>query len=517
LQVDLANDKYYSLSAFIVHDTVYNVVGPGTKHGYAIIQDVEAHTGGDAALASALWSRPSTTYCFGDCRFDPSRQLLFRGNEVTPVPNRLSFLLTELVAANGALVTKEALAASVWPHEAVSDGNLAQHVYMLRRLLGERARDHSYILSVSGGGYRFALPVVEAIREEVARVDLATPADSLLRSGVEPFRNYCQGSFFLEQRTAPAVRRAIECFEAALAADPNYLPALIGVARAHALLAEYWHVAPSLSYPLAKHAIARALEIDPNCAIAHAVYSGILCFCDWDWKRAQDEIALAIRLNPGSTFVRNNAAWLYVCAGRYQDALVEAHSALTMEPASLPMQLLVARVLVHSREYPKAIALMSNLLETDPAFYIARRYRAQAYLLGGDPEKALRDLELLPQERSEDPSFRLPMLGRACADLGDRERARRTFNALRSIARTEYVVSWNLAIVAAGLGYLDEAMSYLQTAYDRREVTLPFLKSLRWFEPISRGEPFRELLRKVGPYSSSSVNRKPSLFTRGKV
>lgn len=449
------------------------------------------------------------TYSFGDCRFDPSRQLLFRGNEVTTVPNRLSFLLTELVAANGALVTKEALAASVWPHEAVSDGNLAQHVYMLRRLLGERARDHSYILSVSGSGYRFALPVVEALREATAPIDEATPEEALLHSGVEPFRNYCQGSFFLEQRTAPAIRRAIECFEAALAADSNYLPALIGFARAHSLLAVYWHVSPSLSYPLAKQAIAQALKVDPNCSIAHAVYSGILSFCDWDWKRAQDEIDLAIRLNPGSTFVRNNAAWLYVCAGRYEDALVQAQSALTMEPASLPLQLLVARVLVHSREYPKAIALMSNLLDTDPAFYIARRYRAQAHLLGGDPEKALRDLELLPQERSEDPSFRLPMLGRACADLGDRERARRIYNTLRSIARTEYVVSWNLAIVATGLDYLDEAMSYLKTAYEQREVTLPFLKSLRWFEPISRAEPFRELLRKVGPYSSSSVHRKP--------
>ena len=453
------------------------------------------------------------TYSFGDCRFDPSRQLLFRGNEVTALPNRLSFLLTELVAANGSLVTKEALAASVWPHEAVSDGNLAQHVYMLRRLLGERARDHSYILSVSGSGYRFALPVIEAMHEEALAVDEATPAQALLQSGAEPFRNYCQGSFFLEQRTAPAIRRAIECFEAALAADSNYLPALIGFARAHALLAVYWHVSPSLSFPLARQAIARALELDPNCSIAHAVYSGILCFCDWDWRRAQTEIDLAIRLNPGSTFVRNNAAWLYVCAGRYQDALVQAQSALTMEPASLPLQLLVARVLVHLREYSKAIALMSNLLETDPAFYIARRYRAQAYLLGGDPEKALNDLELLPQERSEDPSFRLPMLGRACAELGDRERARGIFNTLLSIARTEYVVSWNLAIVAVGLGYLDEAMSHLKTAYEQREVTLPFLKSLRWFEPISDRAPFRELLKKIGPYSSSRVHRKPARFT----
>jgi DNA-binding winged helix-turn-helix (wHTH) protein/Flp pilus assembly protein TadD len=441
----------------------------------------------------------SYAYCFGDCRFDPARRLLFRGEEVAPIPERLSVLLVELVSANGRLVTKEHLAQSIWQHDAVSDGNLAQHVYMLRRLLGERARDHSYILSVSGG-YRFAIPVAQTpIAREEPIFDAATMGDALLRSGVDPFRNYCQGSFFLEQRTAPAIKRAIEFFEAALRSNPNYVPALIGIARSRALLAEYWHAPPGLSFPLAKKAIARALAIDPTSAVAHAVRSGLLCFCDWDWKGAQEEIDLAIRLNPGSTFVRNNAAWLHVCTGRYADALAQAECALMMEPSSLPLQLLLARVMLHSRDYSNAIAIMTSLLETDETFYIARRYRAQAHLHAGDPEKAIADLELLPQERSEDPSFRLPMLARAYADLGETEKAEKVFAALLLMARTDYVVSWNLAVVAAGLGRLDDAMAYLEVAYDQRESTLPFLKSLPWFAALAALPRFRTLLMKTGP------------------
>lgn len=441
----------------------------------------------------------SYAYSFGDCRFDPARRLLFRGEEVTPIPERLSVLLSALLAANGGLVTKERLAESIWQHEAVSDGNLAQHVYMLRRLLGERARDHSYVLSVSGG-YRFALQVVETpIAREEPIPDAATIGDALLRSGVDPFRNYCQGSFFIEQRTAPAIKRAIEFFDAALRSNPNYVPALIGLARSRALLAEYWHAPPGLSFPLAKKAIARALAIDPTSAVAHAVRSGLLCFCDWDWKGAQEEIDLAIRLNPGSTFVRNNAAWLYVCTGRYADALAQAECALMMEPSSLPLQLLLARVMLHSRDYSNAIAIMTSLLETDETFYIARRYRAQAHLLAGDPEKAITDLQLLPQERSEDPSFRLPMLARAYADMGETQRAEEVFERLLSMARTDYVVSWNLAIVAAGLGRLEEAMAYLEAAYEQRESTLAFLKSLPWFAALVATPRFRTLLMKTGP------------------
>jgi len=255
---------------------------------------------------AAILSGASRVYCFGDLRFDSMRRLLFRDSEIIPIPERMSLILTELLQANGSVVSKDTLALTVWPDEAVSDANLVQHVYMLRQLLGEHARDHAYILSVSRVGYRLAVPVTVAqpAPNEFPTADAASLGEVLSGTAFEPFRYYCQGSFFLEQRTAPSLRRAIELFEAALKAEPNYLPALIGLACAHAFLASDWHVPPSLSIPLAKKAIERALAIDSTSAIAHAVRVEILCFCGWNWVEAHVENDLAIRLNPGSTFVR---------------------------------------------------------------------------------------------------------------------------------------------------------------------------------------------------------------------
>jgi DNA-binding winged helix-turn-helix (wHTH) protein/Flp pilus assembly protein TadD len=443
----------------------------------------------------------SGVYRFAGFRFDANRRLLFRGSDVTPVPEQLAVLLTLLVQANGATVEKETLAVRIWPQEEVSDGNLAQHVYLLRRLLGERARERSVILTVPGRGYRFTLPV--AVESPNAAETLASAAggigEMLLRSGAEPFRNFCQGSFLLEKRTAPAFRRAIEFFEASLRAEPNYVPALVGLARSHASLAEYWHAPGQPAFERAKRAISRVLELDPSSSIAHAVRSEIFCFADWNWKGAQAEIDLAMRLNPGSTFVRNNAAWLHVCAGRYREAFAEAQHALTLEPSSLPLQLLLARVLVHDRDYGNAVSVMSNLLDSDPTFYIARRYRAQAYLLQGDPEKALEDLELLPPEASEDPSFRLPMLGRAFADLGDAGRATAAYRQLQQMSQTQFVVGWNLAVVAAGLDRKDEAIAHLEKAYVARESSLLFLKSLPWFENLAGLSRFQAIALAAQP------------------
>jgi adenylate cyclase len=438
---------------------------------------------------------------FGNFAFDAMRRLLFRGTQAAPVPERLALILTQLLQANGRVVTKESLAVSVWPDEAVSDANLVQHVYMLRRLLGDTKKPHTHILAAPRRGYRFTMPVHVAVPslDETLGAGAAQVREIELEGDFDAFRNYCQGSFSLAKRTALDLRRALEFFERALALTPAYVPALIGLARAHSLLGSYWHAPPAATFPHAAQAIERALAIEPNNAVAHAVKSGMLCFGHWEWERAREEIEIAIALNPGSPLVRTSAAWTDVCAGRYEDALAQARLGLALDPSSLLNQLLVARVLLHSGKYDYATALMTNIVEADATFYVARRYRAQAHLLGGDPARALDDLQKLPQAQGEDAAFRLPMIGRAYADLGEKARAKDVLDTLLGLSHSEYVAFWNLAIVATGIGLYEDALTYLETAYERHEATLPFLKSLHWFRPIVQESRFTELLAKVGP------------------
>lgn len=48
--------------------------------------------------------------------------------------------------------------------------------------------------------------------------------------------------------------------------------------------------------------------------------------------------------------------------------------------------------------------------------------------------------------------MRLPMLGRAYAEMGETERAKEIYGTLLEVARTEFVVYWNLAVIAVGMG-----------------------------------------------------------------
>lgn len=450
----------------------------------------------------ALASAHPIAYLFGAYRLDPVRRLLARGTAVIPLPERLYELLILLIQANGTVVSKETLAREIWPSGGMTDGNLWQHVYMLRQILGESARDRSYVMTVSGKGYRLAVPVsVEAPESEFERPHSLSHAEEtpLLASGAEAFRFYTGGSYQLEKRTAPALRRAIAYFEGALLVDPDYTPALVGLARAFALLAVYGYVPVESAFPKAKIAIVRALEHNPGSASAHAVLAEMILFGEWDWNAAQRELDVACALDSTSIYVRNNAACMHVFRGEPEKALIEVQHALVTEPGSPFLQTLVGRIFSYMGEQRRAIDYFTAILDGGPEFESARRHRAQALILAGEPEEAIADLQLLPDERAENLAIRLPLLGRAYADAGQTERADETYRFLTSAARTEYVLQTNLALVAAGLGAYDVALDHLDAAVQRREPALMTLRSTHYFAPIERTARYRDILRSIGP------------------
>jgi DNA-binding winged helix-turn-helix (wHTH) protein/tetratricopeptide (TPR) repeat protein len=447
--------------------------------------------------------RGLASYAFGCFRLDPARRRLYSGSEGISLPERAFQLLLLLIEAAGDVVSKETLAAKVWPESTVTDGNLSQHIYLLRQTLGERAKDRSYIMTVPGKGFRFAAPVAmtsAVISSEALEPTLTSTAtsDDMLGGGLETLREYCRGSQLLERRTAPHLWASIEAFEKAIRLNAAYIPALVGIARAYALLAQLGHVPAKPAFQKSRAAIARALNVDPSSAGAHAALSEILLFSDWDWDGARKELEYARRLNPASAFVRSSTAWLSICEGAHDKARIEVQRALMLDPSSQHLLLLFAQAMIHAGEFHQAIPCLSSLIELEPAFHIARRYRAQAYLLADEPAKAIRDLQPLSQERTEDPAFRLPMLSRAFADYGDVVRARELYEKLVEMSSTNYVGHWNVALAAIGIGEDEEAMRQLERAFDEREPSMVFLKNLHWFTKIENTARFKRLLNEIG-------------------
>ena len=95
-------------------------------------------------------------YEFDFFQVDTRRRLLFReGRPIRVTPKAFEILL-ELVQSSGRVITKDELMTTVWPNCFVEEGNLAQNIFLLRRVLGERKNEHKFIITIPGVGYRFA-------------------------------------------------------------------------------------------------------------------------------------------------------------------------------------------------------------------------------------------------------------------------------------------------------------------------------------------------------------------------
>jgi TolB-like protein/DNA-binding winged helix-turn-helix (wHTH) protein/tetratricopeptide (TPR) repeat protein len=97
-------------------------------------------------------------YEFGPFRLDPAERKLLRGNEIVALTPKAFDTLHLLVRNSGRVLEKDELISMLWPDTFVEEGSLSNHIFLLRKALGE---DPAFIETVPRRGYRF----VGAVRQ----------------------------------------------------------------------------------------------------------------------------------------------------------------------------------------------------------------------------------------------------------------------------------------------------------------------------------------------------------------
>src|ERR1700722_7923452 len=114
-------------------------------------------------------------YEFGEFRVDPDKRLLLRDNQPVPLPPKAFETLLVLVQRSEKVVLKDDLMKALWPDSFVEESNLTQHIFVLRKTLGETAGENRYIATIPGRGYQFA----EKVRLVSEQEDLVVESHSV--------------------------------------------------------------------------------------------------------------------------------------------------------------------------------------------------------------------------------------------------------------------------------------------------------------------------------------------------
>ncbi|HUE81829.1 MAG TPA: protein kinase [Pyrinomonadaceae bacterium] len=309
----------------------------------------------------------------------------------------------------------------------------------------------------------------------------------------EAYQLYLNGRFYWEKRTPEGLNRAIEYFREAIARDPNYALAYAGLADSYALLGVF-HLPPGETFPKAREAALNALRIDDTLAEAHAALGHIKQQYEYDWAGAEREYKRAIELNPNYANAHHFYALYLTMMGRFDEGLAEIRRAQELEPFSLFIHANVGAVLSQARGYDEAISHLKKVLEMNPNFDHARSLLGFAYRQKGMYEEAISEYKKRAVPVSGGSGGEL---GLAYALSGRRNEALKELDKLQELSKQRYVAPYNRAIIYAGLGDKDNALQWLERAYEDRSTRLVWIRLDPGLDKL-RSEPrFAELLRRM--------------------
>ncbi len=379
------------------------------------------------------------------------------------------------------------------------------------RKVGNRIRITAQLINVENGYHLWSetydrqLEDVFAIQDEISRaivealkLRLGSDAEHLVvpTKNLEAYSLYLKGRFFFNKFTEPGLRKALELFQLALLQDPGYARAYAGIADVWCNLADDW-VAPDEGYPRAKTAAERALERNPGLAEAITSIGKVLCWHEWNFAGAEQQLQRAVALSPNYAEAHYVLGTALPLVGRLDEAIVAIRKALALDPLSASYSEWLARFLLYSKDYTGAIAEAQKTFELDEGSLRAPLYIGSAYLALGEAERALewyrRAQGLEKAVRSYDA-----MIVRALAPLGRRDEAEAILSRLDEESRQHYVRAEILAMGYAALGDFDRAFASLERAYQARSGGLIYLHLDPGYAPLRGDARFGDLVRRIG-------------------
>jgi DNA-binding winged helix-turn-helix (wHTH) protein/TolB-like protein/Tfp pilus assembly protein PilF len=312
----------------------------------------------------------------------------------------------------------------------------------------------------------------------------------------DAYEAYVKGRYFWNKRTDKGMKKGLEYFRQAITLDPTFAEAYVGVADSYATLGLYAVIPPRQAFPAAKEAAKRALEMDDGLAEAHASMGFINFYYDWNGTDAGNEFRRALADNPNYPMAHSWYGESLAAMSRYPEAIAEAQRALQDDPLSLIIGSNAGWTLSLAGKTDQAIEILKKAIEIDPSFPRTHFRLGRAYEQKKQYDLAISELEQAVNLSGGDACYK-GSLGHVYAISGKPDQARRLLQDLEGRTGQAYVPSYAIALVYAGFGENDRAITWLEKAYEDRSTSMVFLRSDPELSSLHSDPRFEQLSQRI--------------------
>ncbi len=254
-----------------------------------------------------------------------------------------------------------------------------------------------------------------------------------------------------------------------------------------------WPFPPEEAFGGARRAALEALMIEPELSGAHAVLGWVAFSFDWQWPASEKRFRRAIAIDPGNGWARSGLALLFAATGRFEEALAEAERARELDPLSVWANVDLCRILYYARRYDEGLRRLYQGF--DPVSAHVHRVRWQLLEATGDLEAAT-SARLIFEKLDGTPAPVIEAWDEALETSG-RTGFWREFVNIHLTTPEPLVWAVQVAVAHTLLEERDQALAWLETAYERRRPRMVFLGVNPIWDPLRSDPRFHDLLARM--------------------
>jgi eukaryotic-like serine/threonine-protein kinase len=314
----------------------------------------------------------------------------------------------------------------------------------------------------------------------------------------EAYALYLKGLYFFARPRPDSLETALRFYHQALARDPGFAKAWVGIGYVYAMLANLNFAPPSEAWPRVKEAMEKARLLDEQLPEAHALAATVSFSYEWDWAAAGANFERVLALNPGNAFTHGEYAWYLMSRRQFEEGLREIRLAINLDPL-MPLfygwSVALHAVAGHGDE---AIADFERSLELDPTFGLSYFHAGVAYYRLQQFDKAVETLEA-GRRIAAHPGWAEALLAIISLARGDREGARQRVQEMIEQKQHVNVSSITLAWAIGASGDLEGAMHWLERGVEEHDALVNFMHVYTeiFAANLARDPRYRQLLARL--------------------
>ena len=343
-----------------------------------------------------------------------------------------------------------------------------------------------------------SLLIADQIRENFGHLEIPSFPNTIPTQNIKAYDLWLKGSYHLKRKDFDDVKKALYFFKHAIKIDPNYAEAYAFLGEAYIHAASYNMLPNQEGNDLARNAAEKAIELNVENAKAHMVLAFIKLYSDWNWDAAIKEYDLAIKygLSDQNDFI----TYYYIFIKEdFERAIQVAKSVTETDPLDVHTHWQLGLTYYFARRFETSIAAFSKALEIDSNFAEALRFRGLVWGYLGKHNKALIDIKRALEITSGQGLANLDLLVVKIL-MGKKE------EVLAEIKKTKYNDSSDPAMLFSLLNMPNEAMDWLDQAYEERSVNMVTLKNYWVWDNLRDNAQFKEIYAQMN-FPSSIKNK----------